>query len=68
MKFTTPLLVLALTLSSVGIASAGPRIVITTGHSHGYCAPRPSYCPPVSYHSSHSYRNCEPGYYSRPSY
>lgn len=71
MKFTAPLLGLALTLGSVGIASAGPRIVISTGHSHGYCAPRPTYCAPrISYAPSISYRNCRPSghYYSRPTY
>jgi hypothetical protein len=71
MKFTAPLLGLALTLGSVGLASAGPRIVISTGHSHGYCAPRPTYCAPrISYAPSISYRNCRPSghYYSRPTY
>ena len=69
MKFTAPLLGLALTLGSVGIASAGPRIFISTGSSRGYCAPRSNYyAPSVSYVSSNSYRNCRPSYYSRPSY
>lgn len=71
MKFTASLLGLALTLGSVGIASAGPRIVISTGHSRGYCAPRPTYCAPrISYAPSISYRNCRPSsyYYPRPSY
>lgn len=69
MKLTAPLLGLALALGSVVTASAGPRIVVSTGYSGGYCAPRPAYCPPVvSYAPSVSYRNCRPTgyYYNRP--
>ncbi len=71
MKLHAPLLGLAFALVSVGSVSAGPRIVISTGSSGGYCAPRPTYyAPRVSYAPSISYRNCRPSnnYYSQPAY